>query len=82
MGTYNDDYGWGLGVEQMGVSPDREVDNNPYSTFNGEDAQLKAAIDELKAWLQREPIVQPKPPEKKKDMSLGDKECRAPQAAE
>ena len=70
IGTYNDHFGWGLGIEQQGVAPDVEVDNNPRLTFDGKDQQLEKAIDVLAQWLQEEPIVQPKPPATKSDMSL------------
>jgi len=59
----------------MGVIPDIEVDNDPHESYEGADTQLKAAIAELKKWLEAEPVVLPKPPEKKSDMTLGDREC-------
>ena len=40
IGIYNDNFGWGVGIEQMGVSPDIEVDNNPRTTYDGRDTQL------------------------------------------
>ena len=61
----------------MGVEPDIEVDNDPHATYDGGDAQLAYAIEELKRWLDEEPIVLPKPPAKKKDMTMGDRECPA-----
>ena len=76
IGTYNDNFGWGLGIEQMGVEPDVEVDNDPFETFHGRDAQIEHAIQELKEWLDREPVVVPKMTTEKRDMSLGtDREC-------
>ena len=69
VGTYNDKFGWGLGVENMGVSPDIEVDNNPASAFKGEDTQLERAISVLKDWLAEEPIVLPKQPGPREDKS-------------
>lgn len=77
IGTYNDNFGWGLGIENLGVNPDVVVDNDPFETFHGNDSQLEAAILELKKWLQEEPVIVPKPPERKKDMTMGDRECRA-----
>ena len=69
VGTYNDKFSWGLGVENMGVSPDIEVDNNPASAFKGEDTQLERAISVLKEWLAEEPIVLPKQPGPREDKS-------------
>jgi C-terminal processing protease CtpA/Prc len=70
IGTYNDNFGWGLGIEQQGVEPDVTVDNNPRVAFDGGDQQLEKAIDILAQWLQDEPIVMPKAPAAKRDMSL------------
>jgi tricorn protease len=75
IGTYNEKFGWGLGIEQMGVRPDLEVDNDPHQSYDGKDTQLETAILELKKWLLAEPIVMPKPPERKRDMTMGDREC-------
>ena len=47
-----------------------------YRAGSPERAEVQAAIQELKRWLEEEPIVVPKPPEKKKDMTLGDRECK------
>jgi len=70
IGTYNDNFGWGLGIEQQGVEPDVEVDNNPRVAFDGRDQQLEKAVEVLDQWLKEEPLVQPKPPAAKRDMSL------------
>ncbi len=43
-------------VEGVGVKPDIEVSNLPHATFNGEDAQLEAAIRYLEDKLKAEPI--------------------------
>lgn len=43
-------------VEGYGVEPTMEVDNLPHATFNGEDAQLQAAIDYLNKQMQQQPI--------------------------
>ena len=66
-----------MGIEQMGVEPDVVVDNDPHQSYNGKDSQLERAIAELKDWLEKEPVVVPQPPKKKKDMSLGERECSA-----
>jgi tricorn protease len=49
-------------IEQIGVVPDMEVDNLPHSTFNGEDAQLDAAIAYLKEKIRTDPRPVPPPP--------------------
>ncbi|WP_133471179.1 S41 family peptidase [Paraglaciecola marina] len=43
-------------TEGRGISPDIEVDNLPYATFNGEDAQLQAAIKYLQKQIKRKPV--------------------------
>jgi len=43
-------------TEGRGISPDIEVDNLPHATFNGEDAQLQAAIKLLKKKIKNDPI--------------------------
>jgi len=47
-------------IEGRGVSPDIEVENLPYATFNGGDAQLDAALGHLDRRLREQPITQPK----------------------
>ena len=64
----------------MGVNPDITVDNNPHRSFKGEDSQLISAIQELKRWIDEEPVILPEPPKKKKDMTMGERECPAKQA--
>ena len=53
-------------VEGRGVSPDIEVENLPFASYNGEDAQLDAAIAWLEQKIADEPIPelvpQPIPP--------------------
>lgn len=44
-------------VEASGVTPTMEVDNLPYETFNGKDAQLEAAIQYLKSEMKKSPIL-------------------------
>jgi tricorn protease len=70
IGTYNANFGWGMGIEQMGVTPDFIVDNNPRETYGGRDAQLEKALSILKEWLEDEPIVVPNDPGSHQDMSL------------
>ena len=43
MGVYGENREWL--IEGHGFEPDIVVDNLPHATFNGEDAQLQAAID-------------------------------------
>ena len=67
-----------MGIEQMGVTPDVEVDNNPKEAFDGKDTQLECAISVLRKWLEREPVALPKDPGHKRDMSKKDVgECPA-----
>ena len=44
-------------LEGHGVTPDIEVDNLPYATFSGQDAQLEKAISYLKDELVQSPIA-------------------------
>ncbi|PMG79665.1 peptidase S41 [Shewanella sp. 10N.286.51.B7] len=44
-------------VEGFGVTPDIEVDNLPYATFSGVDAQLNKAISYLKDEMVQTPIL-------------------------
>lgn len=46
-------------IEGKGVAPDIEVDNLPYATAMGQDAQLSAALSYLQQKLKDEPVVQP-----------------------
>ena len=77
IGDFNDNFGWGMGIEQMGLEPDIVVDNDPHETYNGKDRQLERAIQVLKDWIEEEPIVIPKPKSKRKDMTMGERECKA-----
>lgn len=78
IGTYNERLGWGLGIEQMGVDPDFEVDNNPRSAFIGEDTQLTKAISILIEWIRQEPISFPIPgPKKGLNLSTQGADCSA-----
>ncbi len=54
--------GEGWAVEGPGITPDVIVDNNPASAFRGEDAQLEAAIAQLKEMIAKDPRPLPTPP--------------------
>ena len=43
-------------TEGRGISPDIEVNNLPHATYNGDDAQLDAAINYLREKLENQPI--------------------------
>lgn len=49
-------------IEGRGVEPDIEVDNLPYETYRGKDAQLDAAITYLKQQIAQFPVDVPKAP--------------------
>ena len=44
-------------VEGFGVGPDYEVENGPYATYQGRDAQLEAAIGLLQQRISEEPVA-------------------------
>ncbi|HIF23134.1 MAG TPA: protease, partial [Gemmatimonadetes bacterium] len=48
-------------IEQIGLVPDIVVDNLPHATFNGEDAQLDAAIRHLQQKIADDPRPVPPP---------------------
>ncbi|OJW13594.1 S41 family peptidase [Mucilaginibacter sp. 44-25] len=50
-------------IEGRGVEPDIEVDNLPYESFKGKDAQLDAAIKYLQQQIKEHPIVNPVSPQ-------------------
>lgn len=61
MGVYTEDGEWI--IEGHGVDPDQVVDNLPYATFRGKDAQLEAAIQFLQKKMKEEPVtIPPFPP--------------------
>ncbi|MEJ2203010.1 MAG: S41 family peptidase [Gemmatimonadota bacterium] len=60
MGVYGPEGEWL--VEQIGVVPDIVVDNLPHATFQGEDAQLDAAIGYLQERIAEDPRAVPEPP--------------------
>ncbi|MGZ3880539.1 MAG: S41 family peptidase [Flavisolibacter sp.] len=49
-------------IEGHGVDPDITVDNLPFETFKGKDAQLEYAVDYLKKQIKEHPVEQPKTP--------------------
>lgn len=49
-------------IEGHGVDPDIVVDNLPFETFKGKDAQLEYAVDYLKKQIKEHPVEQPKTP--------------------
>lgn len=48
-------------IEGVGVTPDIDVDNPPRASFMGQDAQLDAALAELKRRIAAEPVKAVKP---------------------
>jgi tricorn protease len=50
-------------IEQHGVDPDIVVDNPPRATFDGQDAQLDAAVKFLLDEMKRDPRAPPEPPD-------------------
>jgi tricorn protease len=54
--------GEGWTIEGEGLTPDIVVDNNPASTFRGEDKQLDAAIAKLKELIAKDPRPIPTAP--------------------
>ena len=49
-------------IENHGVDPDIVVDNPPHATFEGQDAQLDAAIKYLQDAIAKDPRAVPEPP--------------------
>ena len=49
-------------IEGRGVEPDISVDNLPYETYKGKDAQLEYAVDYLKKQIKANPVDVPKVP--------------------
>lgn len=61
-GVYGPEGAWL--IEGHGVEPDEVVDNLPHATYNGEDAQLDAALRYLQAEMARDPVTPPAEPPK------------------
>jgi tricorn protease len=56
-------------IEGHGVDPDIVVDNEPHATYQGQDAQLDAALAYLRAEIKAHPVpVPPSPPYPKKGL--------------
>jgi len=53
-------------IEGHGVDPDVVVDNLPHATFEGQDAQLDAAVTHLLKRIKQDPRPVPKPPKYRK----------------
>jgi tricorn protease len=60
LGVYGPERQWL--IEGHGVEPDMVVDNLPYQSFDGRDAQLQAALDLLKTQIRTDPRPVPLPP--------------------
>ncbi len=60
FGVYGPEGSWL--VEGHGVDPDEVVDEPPHATFQGQDAQLDAAVRYLQEKIKAEPIPAPKAP--------------------
>lgn len=60
-GVYGDEGEWL--IEGVGFIPDIEVVNMPKATFEGDDAQLKAAVQHLKELVKEDPRPVPEVPE-------------------
>jgi tricorn protease len=60
MGVYGPERKWL--IEGHGVDPDMVVDNLPHATFEGDDAQLTAALEYLKKFVRDHPNPVPPPP--------------------
>lgn len=54
MGVFGAENKWL--IEGRGVEPDIEIDNLPYETYKGKDAQLEYAIDYLKKQIKANPV--------------------------
>jgi hypothetical protein len=64
-------------IEGHGVDPDIVVDNLPHQTFNGQDAQLDAAIKYLQDEMKRNPIPAPAAPKYRTSRSGGEGRSRS-----
>ncbi|MDP2481383.1 MAG: S41 family peptidase [Candidatus Palauibacterales bacterium] len=60
MGVYGPKGQWL--IEGHGVDPDIDVDNAPHQTFEGHDAQLRAAVQELRKEMREHPNPVPPAP--------------------
>ena len=60
MGVFGPEGKWL--IEGHGVDPDLVVDNPPHATYEGQDAQLQAAVDYLQKKIKEEPVEPMHPP--------------------
>ena len=60
LGVYGPEGAWL--IEGHGVDPDIVVDNLPHATYNGEDAQLQAAVEHLRKLIREKPVPVPRAP--------------------
>ena len=60
FGVYGPEGAWL--IENHGVDPDIVVDNLPHATYQGEDAQLKAALAYLRKEIKEHPVEPPSQP--------------------
>ncbi len=60
LGVFGPDEKWL--IEGHGVDPDITVDNLPFATYQGKDAQLEAAVEYLKKQIAAEPVPPVKVP--------------------
>src|SRR6185312_2141120 len=60
MGVFGPDGKWL--IEGHGVDPDLVVDNPPHATYEGQDAQLQAAVQYLQKKIKEEPVKPMHPP--------------------
>lgn len=60
MGVYGPEGKWL--IEGRGVEPDIQVDNLPYESYKGKDAQLQAALDYLEKQIKEQPVDVPPVP--------------------
>jgi tricorn protease len=59
-GVYSPDGEWL--IEGWGVEPDMNVDNLPFESFKGKDAQLEAAVQYLQKLIKEKPVINPPVP--------------------
>lgn len=60
LGVYGPEKKWL--IEGRGVEPDITVDNLPFETYKGKDAQLELAVEYLKKQITAEPVEVPQAP--------------------
>ena len=60
IGFWTEEEGWG--IENVGIPPDIEVEQDPASVVAGDDPQLDRAIEEILRQLEASPPVKPQRP--------------------